>query len=46
MAVELAIISGIALVTGTVKWALAKAWPGVFAKSHQRVGRHRSRAGH
>ena len=35
------VISGVSLLTGSVKWALAKAWPAVFGKPAPRTGRHR-----
>jgi len=43
MLVEAAIVGGIMLVTGAAKWALAQAWPGVFAKPQPRRGMHRSK---
>ena len=36
-----AAVGGIMLVTGTAKWALARAWPGVFGKPQLRTGKHR-----
>jgi len=38
-----AAVGGIMLVTGTAKWALARAWPGVFGKPQLRTGKHRGR---